>query len=235
MANLEQQESNYDAVCENGASWDFALGGDSHGRNMLATMASILGGRRFDNGVGLANDFNFADGGRRAINFRGDALFNMLRNCNASIVLLHLGGNDLDMPNGRPWQSVVRDLLTLFVDLERAGKICFIVALPCRHSTRHQDLREMKTNIKAVNRKLKRVLERRFIPIPSALYDISAFEPSRFRRHGVEVTEYVHLKPWAYRTAALQVLDRLNRDLRGRTSPPRRFMDRVNNTIALFQ
>ena len=229
-------EERYSELCGNGADWVLALGGDSHGRNLLASMVGIIGYGRFAGGVRLANVYNFADAGRCAINFQGDPLFNMLRTCPAPIALLHLGGNDLDMQNNnRPWRSVVRDLLNLFVDLERGGKICYIIALPFRHSRRHQDLGEMQTKIKAINRKLKNVLDKRFIPLPSATYHISAFAMSRFKLNGRWVEEYVHLHPWAYRAAALQVLDRLDKDLRGRLSPPSGFMERVNRTIELFE
>ena len=231
MAQVGQDER-YTQLCGNSADWEWALAGDSHGRNILASVAGSIGYQRFEGGVRLAHDYNFAQGGRRVINFQGDPTFNMLRTCEAPIVALHLGGNDLDMRNNdRPWRSVVRDLLNLFVDLERGGKICYIVALPFRHSRRHQDLQEMQRKIKAINRKLKNVLGRRYIPLPSATYHISAFTRSRFNGHD----EYVHLRPWAYRLAALQVLDRLNKDLQGQLLPPSEFMEKVNRTIELFE
>ena len=152
------------------------MGGDSHGRNICDAIISMLGYNRYNEGVRLANPCNFAVGGKRAMSYMGDAMFLRLRGCSAPIIVLELGGNDLDMEDSRPWTTVVHDLLTLFVELSREGKIVYIVGLPWRHSSRWQDVPLMKRKIQDINRRLKRDLNTRFIAIPPPCYPITSFE-----------------------------------------------------------
>ena len=214
-------DQRYLDLCENVANWWIALGGDSHGRNMCDAMADLIGDGSYEGGVRLARDYNFADGGRRAMSFFGDPMFYQLRRCSAPIVLLHLGGNDLDMETNRHWRSVVHDLLTLFVDLSRGGKIVYIVGLPFRHSRRFQDVRMMQDKIKLINRRLKRDIGTRFIALPPPCFDIRSFRRSWYKplRNGRWFEERVHLLPYYYSMAADHVLFRLNMDLRNQLSP----------------
>ena len=225
------QDRGYLQLCENG-DWSISLGGDSHCRNICRAMVDMIGYQRYQGGVRLARNFNFAEGGKRAMGFHGDPLFYDLRRGSAQIVLLHLGGNDLDMATNRPWEAVVHDLLSLFVDLERRGKIVYIVGLPSRHSTRHQDLRLMQQKISRINKKLKRTIRTRFIALPPSCFPITSYERRWYRPRGQpngrHREERVHLFPENYREAADHILFRLNMDLRGRLSPPRRIRGKVN-------
>ena len=235
IVRYSQQDGGYLALCDNGANWTISIGGDSHGRNFANAMVDLIGYSRYEGGVRLASNFNFASGGKRAMEFHGDPLFSNLRMCSAQIVLLHLGGNDLDMVNSRPWEAVVHDLLSMFVDLERRGKIVYIVGLPFRHSSRHQDVGLMKENIKHINKKLKKTIKTRFIQLPTYCFPLTAYTRSFYQRRnhrnqpfGRYMEERVHLEPDLYKQAAEHILWRLNMDLQGKRSPPSKIQGKVN-------
>ena len=218
-----QTDRGYNALCENNRHWRLALGGDSHGRNICDAMQRIIGYEPFEGGVRLNCRHNFAQGGLQVMNYEGSDLFNTLRVCSAEIILIHIGGNDIDMQTRRHRRDVIYDLLSIFVNLEQSGKICYIVGLPNRHSTRHQDIEEMQRDIKYINRKLKQFLIGRFIALPTPCWPIESFKPSWYRPRNQpmvpEIEERVHLFPEIYDIAAEHILERLNNDLHGRLSP----------------
>ena len=225
--NNQPNDQLYQDLCDNVDQWVIAMGGDSHGRNICDAMFTMLGYDRYDEGVRLAHPCNFAVGGRRAMSYMGDPMFLRLRGSLAPIIVLELGGNDLDMELSRPWTTVVVDILTLFSELSRAGKIVYIVGLPWRHSSRWQDVPLMKSKIQHINRKLKRDLNTRFIAIPPPCYPIASFAVSA---RG----ERVHLRPEFYEMAADRILFRINMDLHNRRTPTSMVMRKVNQTLESF-
>ena len=120
-----QDDATYNTLCDNASHWTVAIGGDSHGREIADQMYGLIGRNRYEGGVRLSSRFNFCRGGMILMNFQRDGLFSNLRNCPARIILLHLGGNDLDMESTRESRDVINDLLLLIVDLEREGKIVY--------------------------------------------------------------------------------------------------------------
>ena len=214
----------YTALCGDKNNWRLAIGGDSHARNIKDKMYDIMGYDSYKDGVRFSIRFNFAQGGMRAMEYERSQLFNQLRSCSASIVILHMGGNDLDMITRRERGDVVLDLLLLFVNLEHVGKIVYVVGLPTRHSSWHQDLGTMQSNIKFVNKKLKEILIGRFIALPGPCFPITSFvHTSR--------GDIVHLRDEIYTIAAEHILESLNKDLSGVHTPPSLIERNVNKFI----
>ena len=60
-------DQRYLDLCENGANWRIALGGDSYGRNVCDARANLIGHGTYEGGVRLAQPYNFAQGGKRAM------------------------------------------------------------------------------------------------------------------------------------------------------------------------
>ena len=166
------------------------------------------------------------------MNYQRDHRFHNLRSSSARIVLLALGGNDLDQEYNRDRRDVIHDLLLLIIDLERRGKIVYVIGIPWRHSSRHQDEDEMRAKISYINRKLKQIIHHRLISLPSRCYPKRSFERSFYRpRNGPIKEEYVHLFPEIYTYAARKILERLNDDLRGKHSPPSKNLRTVNRFL----
>ena len=208
--------------------WRLAIGGDSHARNISRKMRSIMGYGSYKGGVRLNIGFdNFAQGGLLAMEYERSDLFHQLRECSARIVLLHMGGNDLDMITRRERGDVVLDLLELFVELEQHGKIVYVVGVPNRHSKRNlevEDLATMQNNIKFINKKLKEILIGRFIALPPPCFPIASFAVTA---RG----ERVHFRDDIYTVATKHILERLNMDLSGVHTPPSKIEKRVNKFI----
>ena len=217
-------DEGYTALCTDSNNWRLAIGGDSHARNIKDKMYDIMGYGSFENGVRLSIRYHFAQGGMRAMEYERSELFNQLRSCSASIVLLHMGGNDLDMIARRERGDVVLDLLQLFVNLERVGKIVYVVGVPTRHSRRHQDLSLMQRNITFINKKLKEILIGRFIALPGPCFPIGSFVVT-------SRGEMVHFRDEIYTIATRHILERLNRDLSGVQTPPSKIEKNVNKFI----
>ena len=223
--NYSVSDRAYVDLCQDTRHWRLAIGGDSHARNISNKMRSIMGYGSFQGGVRLNIGYDqFALGGMRAMEYIRHPLFNQLRSCSARIVLLHMGGNDCDMPTGRNRGDVVLDILQLFVNLEQVGKIVYVVGIPTRHSQRHQVLTTMQDNVKYINVKLRKLLRGRFLALPPPCFPMDSFVVTA---RG----EMVHLKDRIYKIAAEFVLDKLNKDLTGRRTPPSQIERDVNRFI----
>ena len=230
LVRYVQTDATYDDLCDDQDNWSLALGGDSHGSRLGSAMRGLIGQGRFDGGVWLNRGFNFCQGGMQAMRYQRDQRFDRLRSCSARIILLALGGNDLDQRYRRDRRDVIHDLLLLIVDLERRGKIVYVIGIPWRHSSRRQNGDVMRSKISYINRKLKQIIHHRLIALPSRCYPRRSFERSFFRPdNGPIREEYVHLLPEMYICAARHILSRLNQDLRGRHSPPSRNIFTVNH------
>ena len=98
LVRYVQPDATYNDLCDAQDNWSIAFGGDSHGRRLGSAMQGLIGRGRFDRGVWLNRVFNFCKGGMQVMNYQWDRRFNRLRSSSARIVLLALGGNDLDQP-----------------------------------------------------------------------------------------------------------------------------------------
>ena len=223
----------YNEVCANLAHARLAVGGDSHARRMAVAMEQLIGRGNFEGGITLNRPFNFTQGGMQLMNYFNDGNYNSLKRCSADVVLLFLGGNDLDMIRPRERRDVLHDFLMLFIELESLGKVVYIVGIPNRWSRRHQNLHDMQANISYINQRLKYIIKGRFIALPTFTYRADSFE--RVFRHvgppGPPIREErVHLLEENYPVVAQHVLQKVDRNLRSRWTEP----NKIERTINLF-
>ena len=230
FAHFVANDTRYHEVCADLAHARLAVGGDSHCSRMANAMRSIP----IEGGIRMNGAFNFAEGGMTLMRYRGVQRYFSLRQCNANVALLFLGGNDLDMPRPRERRDVISDFLNLFLDLEASGKVVYVVGIPNRWSRRNQNLQMMQHKISYINLRLKWILKGRFISMPSFLYREDSFE--RQVRHapvGPPIrVEMVHLLPQYYTTLAKHVLQRVTSDLRRRKSPQSRIERTINHFLS---
>ena len=223
----------YNEVCANLAHARLAVGGDSHARKMAVAMEQLIGRGNFEGGISLNRPFNFAQGGMQLMNYVNDWNYNSLKRCSADVVLLFLGGNDLDMIRPRERRDVLHDFLMLFIELESLGKVVYIVGIPNRWSQRHQNLREMQAKISYINQRLRYIIKGRYIALPTFTYREDSFE--RLFRPGKPPgppirEERVHLLEENYTAVAQHVLQKVNHNLRSRWTEP----NTIERTINLF-
>ena len=159
--------------------------------------------------------------------FNDNGLVNEIKASSANVIVLSLGGNDLDAerPNGMedpygPRKKILMDILALFRELENAGKTVFVLQLPNRYSTRVvETYDEYNQASKYINSKLKKTcLFGRQIAIPSNYFNKSVYEGQWNRK--LHKMEYVHFNDQTYNDIATGCFDHILQDLRLRSSPP---------------
>ena len=141
MANLANDVYiNITQVLSNGF---IAIAGDSHAREVGCRMRPLrdennYGGLQLYQSVGHAQ--GFVQGGMTAFQFYNSMYYEQLKVCSANIVVIILGGNDLDSDQPQTPEDVYQKLIKIYQELTARGKIVFIVESPKRFSVRVSSL-----------------------------------------------------------------------------------------------
>ena len=183
MANLANDVyNNITQVLSNGF---IAIAGDSHAREVSWRMRPLrdennYGGLQLHQSVGHAQ--GFVRGGMTSFQFYNSVYYEQLKVCSENIVVIILGGNDLDSDQPQTPESVYQKLIKIYQELTARGKIVFIVESPKRFSVRVSSLDkhdEEKQNLayRAYEKRRKRLsyllargFKARFIALPSFLF-----------------------------------------------------------------
>ena len=206
--------------------WNHAtlcIGGDSHARKLGEAIYREIHWDHFEGGVRLLpGSFNMGVGGATCSSYKSHAAYESLKYSNADIVLLTIGGNDLDLPRvTRDGRAVICDILSMFTELEDRGMVVFVVSIPTRYSKRNKDPAQgeeteeaMRKKIRYMNKTLRMILKGRLITLPAAVYQQNAFHRSFYKRpNGKGMEEFVHFEEHNYNLCARRVLQRLNSEL----------------------
>ena len=150
-------------------------------------------------------------GGDESECYASDHLFHGLKLSEANIVVIEMGGNDLDdisIPCRHLCRQVLSNILWMCRELQRLGKQAYVVHIPTRFSTREKDLDQYRADVKYVNDRLWKLLHNRCICLRRSFFQKGAFEEWKHLLKGKQVTEYVHLTTENYALFA-SVLDDL--------------------------
>ena len=218
MANLANDVYiNITQVLSNGF---IAIAGDSHAREVSWRMRPLrdennYGGLQLHQSVGHAQ--GFVQGGMTSFQFYNSVYYEQLKVCSANIVVIILGGNDLDSDQPQTPESVYQQLIQLYQELTALGKIVFIVESPKRFTVRVSSLDkhdEEKQNLAylAYEKRRKRLayllvrgFKARFIALPSNFFKNSSFKKQRGN-------SYVHLKAEYYMDLADLIFKVIEKD-----------------------
>ena len=218
MANLANDVyNNITQVLSNGF---IAIAGDSHAREVSRRMRPLrdennYGGLQLHQSVGHAQ--GFVRGGMTSFQFYNSVYYEQLKVCSANIVVIILGGNDLDSDQPQTPESVYKQLIQLYQELTALGKIVFIVESPKRLTVTVSSLDkhdEEKQNLAylAYEKRRKRLsyllahgFKARFIALPSNYFKNSSFKKQRGN-------SYVHLKPEYYMELADVIFKMIEKD-----------------------
>ena len=144
MANLTNDVYiNITQVLSNGF---IAIAGDSHAREVGCRMRPLLdennyGGLQLHQSVGhVGHAQGIVQGGMTAFQFYNSMYYEQLKVCSANIVVIILGGNDLDSDQPQTPEDVYQKLIKIYQELTARGKIVFIVESPKRFSVRVSSL-----------------------------------------------------------------------------------------------
>ena len=238
--NVPHFDTVYQRVCLQLSHARLAVGGDSHARNTVWKIEGILGTQQYRGGLstlrGNRGLEHFAVGGVTAARYIHSAQFNSLKNCSAEVVLLHLGGNDLDarlvseLERRTSRRKVMRDILTLIRELENLGKVVYFLEIPTRFSRRERrTVEEMQEDVKYCNFRLKKLLKGRFIPLPCACFKVGAFHRSFYNRprDNMIMEERVHFLDEVYQQIAHHVLQKIDSDMVAMKTPPSKIQLRL--------
>ena len=200
------------------------IGGDSHGRRLFLAIQSIF--------MAVASCFRifrecFGISGGRAELYSGTQEFITLRRSICRIVVICIGGNDLDSCT-RPVKSprmIADDIINLFLELTCSGKVVYFVGLPRRYTHRHVTAEEYELIRSSVDTKLRRQLKSRYILLPAELLVQGAYRVEQ-RSYG-RPSMQVHLTNPNYTLLANVVWDKILDDLQHQKSKP--------STLAVIQ
>ena len=159
----------------------------------------------------------------RASAYASDHLFHGLKLSEANIVVIQVGGNDLDdisIPSRQLCRQVLSNIFWMCRELQRLGKQAYVVMITTRYSTREKDLDQYKKDVKYVNDRLWRSLHNRCIRLRGGFFQKEAFEEWRHMLNGRQVTEFVHLKTENYARLASDILIHVLDDLKFAKSKP---------------
>ena len=156
-------------------------------------------------------------GGMTTADFLISTQYQNLKVSPANIVILLLGGNDLDSDE-KP-EQVCKEIYTIYKELRLLGKSVFVCESPKRYSTRVCEFELYEQKRKCLSRLLSRALKNRFITLPSNFFDQDCFKSRFSPQWGME---YVHLKQNYYDELGHLVLKHIQMDLINRSSLPSR-------------
>ena len=209
--------SNYESVRQGLLAAILGIGGDSHGRLLFEQLKSALNAR--ESRLSLSESFAYCKGGTKTTSYMQLREYRNLGCSNATICVLMIGSNDMDVSNPLTAEEYVDNLIRLFMDLSRLGKVVYVVGLPMRETVHNIASVEFYKKIsRKVSDKLAIQLHNRFIKLPSHLYAHDSYVAQTF--HGQERCEKVHLKPQGYMDTAIRVLDHITADLKYNLSSP---------------
>ena len=210
----------YEQCARNLAFGIFASAGDSHAVKLDEKAKQLLDELR-QNGsemFGYTNEI-FSKGGLKSESYFEHELYSRLKRSEANIIVLMLGGNDLDSDR-ISHVDVLKHHIRLFNELTDQFKIVYICELPARFSVRTTGLTvdQYKKQRKTLfNQQFKR-FENRLIPLPSQCFNEENFQKQYNHNRGM--WEIVHLKDEFYRYMAIAVLEHIKQDLANRSSLP---------------
>ena len=221
MANLANDVYiNITQVLSNGF---IAIAGDSHAREVGCRMRPLrdennYGGLQLHQSVGhVGHARGFVQGGMTAFQFYNSMYYEQLKVCSANIVVIILGGNDLDSDQPKTPEDVYQKLIKIYQELTARGKIVFMVESPKRYSVRvssQDEHDEEKQNLaycayekrrKRLSYLLARGFKARFIALPSNYFKNSSFKKQRGN-------SYVHLKAEYYMELADLIFKMIEKD-----------------------
>ena len=213
------------------------VAGDSHAKRLWQCEV-----RRADDSNVVVERVNGV-GGQTLASF--DQQLRQLVECPYPIVILCIGGNDIDRPNLSEVSMgfFVEKIFSAIYILENNGKSVYIVSVIGRFTTRQCDPTSFMRILRAVNKKLQRHLPTRLIRLPFSLSD-EVFE-RQFRRFGnvnhltqnpVQLRhERVHLKPEYYCRLMEKILVYVHWDLVGSRMRPSTFLPKLDELIIFWK
>ena len=246
---INERDLPYERLCNNLSDGRMTMGGDSHGQRISDRMweqlgrlsyrggqAALLpwnrgGPRLLTDGVSFTN---FVKGGMKASSYATHPKFIDLKLSEANIAIIAVGGNDLDdnaMSGRQTCRQVLSDIFWIVRQLQDLGKQAYVVELPSRFSTRRKNLAQYQREVRYVNKRLQNQLDNRLITLRGGFFGIGAFEEWNHVLDGVQVTEFVHLRPENYALLASDILTWVLNDLtlvRSRPSTIRPYIN-LNN------
>ena len=212
-------EQIYRQIAGTMAFGDLAFGGDSHAREVAdRAIGPVRDLYENGNNIFAVLEERFVDSGMTCERFLDHRKYRRLLQSRANMVVLLLGGNDLDSLTVKH-QQVLNLQRVMFNQLTAEHKIVYICENPTRFSKRTVglDFDIYKAERQKLAREQLRMFGGRFIPLPSYCFNQANFVAQKHRRYGME---YVHLNSLCYTKIAQACVDHIKADLAGRKSPP---------------
>ena len=138
------------------------------------------------------------------------------RSHRAEVVLLLIGGNDMDQPIVESPYDTAAKIFRAMLDLEDCGKLVYIVQCPTRFRTRNREVLTLQRHIRTLNATLRHKIGSRFIRLLQEHHRRAFFDDAG-----------IHLRMGEYTRLMRKALYYIRVDIRRARCPPSNYRSRL--------